>query len=135
MNTEAVKHFHPTALSPLVKAYHVACAVETKSGEVFSGFCIESSCGIVALCAERVAAINMLVNSGEIVVKRLLVRREFPPGKDGGGGMPCGACREFFMQLSSENKDMEIIVDFDNRKTVTLEEMLPRWWGWKRYNT
>ena len=48
------------------------------------------------LCAERVAALNMYVNSGQTVVKRLIVFRDRPP-YGGGSGMPCGACREFFM--------------------------------------
>lgn len=43
--------------------------------------------------------------------------------------MPCGACREFFMQLSNENQNMEIMVDYDNRETITLGELLPGWWG------
>ena len=29
---------------------------------------------------------------------------------------------------------MEIMTDFETRKTVTLEELMPGWWGWKRYN-
>ena len=50
-------------------------------------------------------------------------------------GTPCGACREFFMQLSEHNKDMEIMIDFQKRKTVTLNELIPNWWGWERYET
>ena len=58
-------------------------------------------------------------------------RVEAPSG--GGTGMPCGACREFLMQLSYQNKDMEIMVDYEKRETVTLEELLPNWWGVERY--
>lgn len=47
--------------------------------------------------------------------------------------MPCGACREFLMQLNIKNKDMEIMVDYENRETVTLEKLLPDWWGMCRY--
>ena len=49
--------------------------------------------------------------------------------------MPCGACREFFMQLNLQNKDMEIMVDYDKRETVTLEQLIPNWWGVERYET
>ena len=48
--------------------------------------------------------------------------------------MPCGACREFLMQLSSQNRDMEIMVDYKKREIVTLEDLLPKWWGMERYN-
>ena len=47
--------------------------------------------------------------------------------------MPCGACREFFMQLNLKNKDMEIMVDYEKRETVVLAELIPNWWGLERY--
>ena len=84
------------------------------------------------LCAERVAALNMYVNSGETVIKRLIAFRGSAP--DGGSsGMPCGACREFLVQLDEKNKNTEIMVDFASRKTITLGELLPAWWGDERY--
>ena len=84
------------------------------------------------LCAERVAALNMYVNSGQTVIKRLVAFRDQPPF-GGGSGMPCGACREFLMQLSERNQDIEILVDLEARKTVTLGELVPNWWGHERY--
>ena len=83
------------------------------------------------LCAERVAALNMYMNSGQTVIKRLIAFRDEPP--TGINGMPCGACREFLMQLSLKNKDMEIMVDYKKRKTIRLEELMPNWWGMMRY--
>ena len=47
--------------------------------------------------------------------------------------MPCGACREFLMQLSLKNKDTEIMINYKERKTVRLEKLLPNWWGMMRY--
>ena len=38
------------------------------------------------------------------------------------------------MQLDLKNKDMEIMVDYENREVVTLENLLPDWWGMYRYN-
>ena len=37
------------------------------------------------------------------------------------------------MQLSLKNQDMEIMVDYEKRETVTLKELLPQWWGMERY--
>ena len=85
------------------------------------------------LCAERVAALNMYVNSGQTVIKRMIAFRDIPPYGEG-SGMPCGACREFFMQLSLKNKDMEIMVDYEKREIVTLEELIPKWWGMERFS-
>lgn len=127
----AKKEYHPEAVSPFVDAHHVVCAIEAKDGTIYTGFCIESASGVMNLCAERVAALNMYIQSGQTEIKRLLACRDNPPKEN--GGMPCGACREFLLQLNDKNKDMEIITDFDSRKTVTLESLMPGWWGWKRY--
>ena len=29
---------------------------------------------------------------------------------------------------------MEIMVDYEKREIVTLEELMPKWWGMERYN-
>ena len=49
--------------------------------------------------------------------------------------MPCGACREFLMQLDPRNRGLEILVDYESRQTVTLGELMPAWWGESRYRT
>ena len=74
----------------------------------------------------------MYVNSGQTVVKRMIAFRDQPP-YGGGSGMPCGACREFFMQMNLQNRDMEIMVDYEKRETVTLDQLIPNWWGLERY--
>ncbi len=124
--------YHPQEVSPFLYAHHVVCALEAENGEIFTGFCVESCSGVLDLCAERVAALNMYVNSGQTVVKRLIAFRDKAPS-GGGSGMPCGACREFFLQLALENRDMEILADYETRETVTLKELLPNWWGLERY--
>lgn len=129
---EAKKEYHPEEVSPFINAHHVVCAIEAENGEIYTGFCIEGASGVINLCAERVAGLNMYIQSGQTVVKRLIAFRNAPPKEN--GGMPCGACREFFLQLSPKNKDMEIITDYEARKTVKLSEIIPGWWGWKRYN-
>lgn len=125
-------HYHPEDVSPFVMAHHVVCAIEAENGEIFTGFCVESCSGVLSLCAERVAALNMFVNSGQTVIKRLIAFCDQPPC-GGGSGMPCGACREFLMQLSEKNADMEILTDFATHETVRLKEIIPYWWGEERY--
>lgn len=129
---KAKAEYHPEEVSPFVYAHHVVCALESENGEIYTGFCVESCCGVMNLCAERTAALNMYMNSGQTVIKRLIAFRDRAP-YGGGSGMPCGACREFLMQLSAENRNMEIMVDYDRRQTVTLEELMPNWWGEERY--
>ena len=130
---KAKELYCPPQVSPFAYAHHVACALESENGEIFTGFCIESCSGVMNLCAERVAALNMYMSSGQTVIKRLIAFRDKAPYGEG-SGMPCGACREFLMQLSSENRNTEIMVDYDSRKTVRLGELVPKWWGEERYN-
>ncbi len=128
----AKEQYHPQDVSPFLYAHHVVCALESEDGRIFTGFCLESCSGVLDLCAERVAALNMYVNSGQTVVKRMIAFRDQPP-YGGGSGMPCGACREFFMQMNLQNRDMEIMVDYEKRETVTLDQLIPNWWGLERY--
>ncbi len=129
---KARAEYHPEEVTPFFYAHNVVCALESASGKIFTGFCVEACSGVMNLCAERVAALNMYVNSGETVIRRLIAFRDAPPS-GGGSGMPCGACREFLMQLSPENRNTEIMVDYAARETVTLGELMPNWWGMYRY--
>ena len=67
------------------------------------------------------------MNSGQTVIKRLIAFRDKAPFGEG-SGMPCGACREFLMQLNIKNKDIEIMVYYEKRETLDLEKLLPDWW-------
>lgn len=131
---KAKEQYAPQDVSPFVYAHHVVCAIESENGEIFTGFCIESCSGVMNLCAERVAALNMYMTSGQTVIKRMIAFRDKAP-YGGGSGMPCGACREFLMQLSEKNRNTEIMVSYESRKTVTLGELIPEWWGDERYGS
>lgn len=124
----ALKEYHPEDVSPFIQAHHVVCAIESENGKIYTGFCIESCCGVMNLCAERVAALNMYINSNQTKIKRLIAFRNKAPF-GGGSGIPCGACREFFYQLNEENENMEIMVNYENRETITLKKLLPSFWG------
>ena len=114
---KAREQYHPEEVSPFVYAHHVVCALEAENGEIYTGFCIESCSGVMNLCAERVAALNMYVNSGQTKIKRMIAFRDKAPYGEG-SGMPCGACREFLYQLNEENEDVEIMVDFATKETI-----------------
>ena len=133
MYLKAREEYHPEDISPFLTAHHVVAAIQSaKTGKIYTGFCIEGASGVMNLCAERVAALNMYLNEKNLVVKRMIAFRDNPPKVN--GGMPCGACREYFMQAAYENKDMEILTDYETRKVVYLKDLIPNWWGDKRYN-
>jgi cytidine deaminase len=116
--------------SPFVNGGGVASAIESESGKIFTGICFDSCSGVGNLCAERVAILKMASETGEVVVKRLLASvGPLYPKEELNNWSPCGACRELLMQLSDKNKDCEIMVDFERRKTIKLKELIPHWWG------
>ena len=42
---------------------------------------------------------------------------------------PCGTCREFMTQLMPGTYgNIEIMLDYDSHKIVTLSELTPEWW-------
>lgn len=71
------------------------------------------------MCAERNAIANMITNGEQKIVKLVCVMN------DGKVGSPCGACREYLMQLDPASKDIEILTDYNNFKTIKLAELIP----------
>ena len=68
----AKKEYHPQEVTPFIYTHHVVCALEAEDGQLFTGFCFESCCGVLDLCAERVAALNMYADSEQTVIKRII---------------------------------------------------------------
>ena len=69
----------------------------------------------------------MLTNGESRIVKIVAV---MPDGKV---GAPCGACREYMMQLDRDSGDIEILLDIETEKTVRLKDLIPDWWGAERF--
>ncbi len=109
-------------ISDYVEAGGVAAAVLSDSGRIYTGVCIDTSCTL-GICAERNAIFNMITN-GEHIIKRVLAVMP-----DGTVGAPCGACRELMTQLMPESYgDIEILLDQQSGRIVTLKELTPMWW-------
>ena len=56
MYEEVQKLYNPHEVSGFVYANHVVAAVEAEDGQIFTGFCMEGTCGVFHLCAERAAS-------------------------------------------------------------------------------
>jgi len=109
-------------ISSRVWAGGVAAAIESESGRIYVGVCVGTS-STLGICAERNAIFNMLTN-GEHKIKRVLA--VMPDGKT---GAPCGACRELMTQLTpGQYHNIEIMLDYETGKVVTLGELTPEWW-------
>ena len=113
-------------VSPFIEAGGVAAAILTEAGNIYVGVCIDTSCTL-GMCAERNAIANMVTN-GESRIKKLVALMS-----DGSVGMPCGACREFLMQLERESGEIEILKNVETFETVRLRDLVPNWWGYERF--
>jgi cytidine deaminase len=100
----------------------VAAALETTTGAVHTGVCIDTGSG-TGFCAEH-AAIASMVNSGEYEIARIVA-----VWRDDHGRLtvlaPCGRCREFIRQVDPFNLATTIVLG--QGKTVPLHALLPEW--------
>ena len=109
-------------ISEYVTCGEVAAAVLSKSGKIYTGVCIDT-CATLGICAERNAIFNMITNGEQEIDKVLCIL------PNGDNGAPCGACRELMVQLMpSKYKDIEIMLDYAESRTVKLGDITPEWW-------
>jgi cytidine deaminase len=112
---------NPRKISECAEAGEVGAAILTKSGNVYTGVCIDTGCGM-GFCAEHAAAAAMITAGESHVLKMIAV------GCNGGIMPPCGRCREFISQLNEENLNAEVMVK--KGVIVTIRELLP--YDWRR---
>ena len=106
----------PQNISEQISAGSVGCAVLAKSGNIYTGVCIDTECSL-GMCAERNALSTMITN-GECDVDMIIA-----VNKNGKVLPPCGACREFMWQLNN-SKDIKVIID--NEGTIaSLSDLMP----------
>lgn len=107
---------NPKRISEQMCSGGVGAAVMTKTGNIYTGVCIDTDCSL-GVCAER-NAISTMITSGEFEIKMVAAI-----DKKGHVLPPCGACREFMMQLKNSS-DIEVLVD--NKGTVVkLKDLMP----------
>ena len=109
-------------VSAYIEAGGVAAAVLSSSGRIYTGVCIDTCCTL-GICAERNAIFNMITN-GESVIQKVIAI--MPDGKT---RTPCGACRELMVQFMPDDyQNIEIMMDYETGKVVTLGTLTPEWW-------
>lgn len=109
-------------ISEHIEAGGVAAAVLSSSGKIYTGVCIDTS-STLGICAERNAIFHMITCGEERIEKVLAILW------NGKVVSPCGACRELMVQLMPEDyKNIKVMLDYENEKIVTLEELTPEWW-------
>ena len=113
---------NPRRISDYITAGEVSAAILSASGKIYTGVCMDT-CSTLGICAERNAIFNM-ITCGESRISKVLAILP-----DGTTGAPCGACRELMVQLMPGTyQDVEIMLDYEKEKIVTLGELTPHWW-------
>lgn len=115
----------PKEISGMISAGQVSAVILTKNHNLYTGVCIDTASSL-GMCAERNAIANMITNGESEITKLVCVDSK------GNVGLPCGACREFLMQLNKKSKDIEILKNIDTKETILLSELIPDWWGYTR---
>lgn len=120
---EAAKSaLNPREVSRWIEAGGVAAAIETASGNIYTGVCVDTACTL-GICAERNAIFHMLTQ-GENALRRVVA-----VDREGKVLPPCGACRELMTQLMPESyREVEILLDYDTGEVARLGDLTPRWW-------
>ena len=96
--------------------------LKSVSGNIYVGVCIDTACTL-GVCAERNAMFHMITN-GENDIRRVIA-----VDRNGKVIPPCGACREFMTQLMPDSyRSIEIMLDYEKEKVVTLGDITPEWW-------
>ncbi len=117
---------NPRAVSKFVEAGGVAAAIESGSGKIYTGVCVDTACTL-GICAERNAIFHMLTD-GEDTIRRVIAI-----SSKGEAMAPCGACRELMVQLNPEGyREIEIMLDYQRGRVVKLGELTPDWWVERR---
>lgn len=124
---EACKVQNQKVISPFIEGGQVSAAILTKKGNIYTGICLDTA-STLGICAERNAIFNMLTNGESQIEKIVCVM------SNGDVGTPCGACRELIMQLDRDSKDIQILIDKNEYKTITMDKLMPDWWGTSRFN-
>ena len=107
---------------PLVEAGGVSASNLLKKGISMLVF-VSILLALLGMCAERNAIANMITNGENGICRLIAVDR------NGKAIPPCGACREFMVQLMPDHyHSIQIMMDYENKKMVTLGDITPNWW-------
>src|SRR5512133_3177340 len=108
------------ASSPDCTVGGVAAALETTSGSVYTGICIDTACSM-GFCAEHSAIAEMLKHQESEIETIVAVDDE------GVILAPCGRCRELIWQINRRNADTVVLLS--NGRSMLLGELLPERWN------
>lgn len=119
---EAKKRINVNNIPPFIEYGNCCCAILSGTDKIYCGINISSNTNVN--CTAEKSAITMMLNNGEKEVKKMVIINELEeliaPSED---------CIEYLIELNNNLKNIEILIDLEKEKIVTLEDVLPSWWG------
>jgi cytidine deaminase len=98
--------------------HHIAAALRTTAGNVFTGVHLEAYVGRIAVCAEAVA-LGAAATAGDTDIAVVVAVNEL-----GAIVSPCGMCRELLLDYAPAAQ--VILAEQDEPMLLPLAELLPR---------
>ncbi len=119
---EAKKRINSRELSPFIEYGNNVCTILSENEKIYFGVSVTSNTAIK--CSAEKNAILMMLNSGESKIKRMVILNELeeviPPSEE---------CLSYLTELNYDLDKIEILINYEKEKVVTLKELLPAWWG------
>ena len=97
--------------------HHIAAALRTTSGRIYTGVHVEAYIGCIAVCAEAVA-IGIAATAGDTSIETIVAVNEL-----GEIVLPCGMYRELISDYSSEA--CVVVLRSGQPVSVPVMELLP----------
>ena len=101
--------------------FHVGAALESVTGQVFTGCNVENAAYPATICAERTALVKA-VSEGERQFTRLAVVSKT-------GGAPCGTCRQMLYEFAPDLWVIIARLDGTVVAEMSLSDLLPHGFG------
>lgn len=101
--------------------YQVGAVIQTEAGETFTGANVENASYGLSVCAERNAAMRMVLDGGSRPRTIVVATQSSPPGS------PCGMCRQVLLELADDPARLRVIAvnPAGERAEWTLAELIP----------
>ncbi|MEF2291913.1 MULTISPECIES: cytidine deaminase [Virgibacillus] len=115
---EAAKTIREKAYVPYSN-FQVGAALQTGSGNIYTGCNIENAAYPVTCCAERVAIFQAIANGEKSFTEMAVVADTERPVP------PCGSCRQVMSEFFPSDMLIHLTNLKEDIKTVKMEELLP----------
>ena len=99
-------------------SFSVGAAILTSDGDIYSGCNVENSSYGGAVCAERNAIFQGVINSGKIIIDKVLVVTD-PIA------VPCGFCLQVISEFGHKNTEIILCDPQGQQKKYTFQEFMP----------